>query len=260
LADLPGNQVLAGRFNRSPERVALQAAIHQARDGDVLDAQGVSAMQRESMQRTEAFYSLMQGRQPIVTYGLIVINVALYWLLYARGGPDSETALRAMGALSPILIEHGQWWRLFTAIFLHASVPHILFNMVSLFAVGTLAERLYGSMRFLAIYLGSGLIGSLTSFTYAVVSGNTNVLGVGASGAIFGVAGALLTVRYQRSDVIPQRLRQRISTSLLPLVAFSLIFAFLTPHVDNSAHIGGLIGGMLLSFVFPLLNEVPDPS
>ena len=85
-------------------------------------------LQRESLQRMQAFYTLMQGRQPIVTYGLIALNVAIYLLLYTRGGPSNENALRDMGALSPILIEHGQWWRLFTSIFLHASVAHILLS------------------------------------------------------------------------------------------------------------------------------------
>jgi membrane associated rhomboid family serine protease len=252
LVDLRQGEVFTPRFGRGAERATLRAAIDQASEGVVLDAQGVSQLQRESVQRTQAFYALMQGRQPIVTYGLIVINVALFLLLYTKGGPDNEAALRDMGALSPALVEQGQWWRLCTSMFLHASVAHILFNMTSLFAVGTLAERLYGHLRFLAIYLGSGLIGSLTSFAYAELSGNTNVLGVGASGAIFGVAGALLTLPFQSSDVIPKRLRERISTSLLPLVVLSLIVAFLTPHVDNSAHLGGLLGGMALSFVFPL--------
>jgi membrane associated rhomboid family serine protease len=257
LVDLATSAVSGGRLRRGPEREVLQAALDPARDGVVLDADGVSQLQRESARRTQAFYALMQGRQPIVTYALIAINVALYLLLYTRGGPDNENALRDMGALSPALVEQGQWWRLCTSMFLHASVAHILFNMTSLFAVGTLAERLYGHTRFLAIYLGSGLIGSLTSFIYAVVSGNTNVLGVGASGAIFGVAGALVTVRFQSSDVIPQRLRERISTSIFPLVILSLVVAFLTPHVDNSAHIGGLMGGMALSFLFPLTRSVP---
>jgi membrane associated rhomboid family serine protease len=255
LVDLAGGSVATGRFRSGPEKDTLQEAIAQARSGVVLDAHGVSQLQAENTRRTQAFYALMQGRQPLVTYSLIVINVILYLLLYTMGGPDNESALRDMGALSPALVEQGQWWRLCTSMFLHASVAHILFNMTSLFAVGTLAERLYGHLRFLAIYLGSGLIGSLTSFTYAVVSGNTNVLGVGASGAIFGVAGALLTVRFQSSDVIPRRLRERISTSLLPLVLLSLVIAFLTPHVDNSAHIGGLLGGMALSFVFPLTKS-----
>jgi rhomboid protease GluP len=91
-----------------------------------------------------------------------------------------------------------------------------------------------------------------------MVSGQMNELGVGASGAIFGVAGALVAVRFHQSDVIPDRLRRRVSSSMLPLVLVSLAFAYLTPHIDNAAHIGGLCGGMLLSFVFPLPRRIPE--
>lgn len=230
--------------------------LGQALSGDV------SALSRHDAEhhsrQLDAFRMLVGGRQPYMTYALIAANVALFLLLYTQGGPTSERALRSFGALSPRLVEDGQIWRLFTALFLHASVPHILFNMTSLFAVGTLAERLYGSTKFLAIYIGAGLIGSLTSFAFSVMSGQMNVLGVGASGAIFGVAGALVAVRLHPSDVIPERLRQRVSTSMLPLVFISLIFAYLTPHIDNAAHVGGLLGGVLLSFVFPLPRRIPE--
>lgn len=248
------------------ERGRLQAGLRPGAEGsDVLtmavkgDISGLGGATAEHHSRQlDAFRMLMGGRQPVVTYLLIAVNVALYLLLYTRGGPSNETALRDLGALSPQLVENGQIWRLFTALFLHASVPHILFNMTSLFAVGTLAERLYGSSKFLAIYIGAGLIGSLCSFMFAVLSGQMNELGVGASGAIFGVAGALVAVRFHGSDVIPERLRRRVSSSMVPLVAVSLIFAYLTPHIDNAAHVGGLCGGILLSFIFPLPRRIPE--
>ena len=81
---------------------------------------------------------------------------------------------------------------------------------------------------------------------------------VGASGAIFGVAGALITVRFQQSDVIPLRVRQQVSTSIIPLVVLNLVFAALSPYIDNSAHIGGLIGGVLLSFLLPISGSRPS--
>jgi rhomboid protease GluP len=215
--------------------------------------------------RTNQFYDLMRGRQPFVTYSLVLINVAIFVVMIGfsgsnalstvlHGGPVADGTVRDWGAQSPTLIEHGQWWRLFSELFLHASLTHIVFNMASLLAIGTLAERLYGSAKFLAIYLGAGLIGSAVSFAFAVAQGNLSILGVGASGAIFGVAGSLLTVRFQHSDVIPAALRRRVSSSMAPLVLISLFLAAVTPYVDNSAHIGGLIGGLGLSFVFPLVK------
>jgi membrane associated rhomboid family serine protease len=248
------------------EHQRLRAGLRPGAEGSDVLARAVSgdisALARHDPEhhtrQLDAFRVLVGGRQPYMTYALIAVNAALFLLLYTRGGPSNELALRSFGALSPRLVEDGQIWRLFTAMFLHASVPHILFNMTSLFAVGTLAERLYGSTKFLAIYIGAGLIGSLTSVAFSAMTGQMNVLGVGASGAIFGVAGALVAVRLHPSDVIPQRLRQRVSTSMLPLVAVSLIFAYLTPGVDNAAHVGGLLGGVLLSFVFPLPRRIPE--
>jgi membrane associated rhomboid family serine protease len=256
-ADLADGRLHRGRLNAEGASDVASALVAGG-PAEVLDPSGVAVLERENAQRAAAFYRLMQRRVPIVTYILVAANVAIFLLGYLYGAPESDATLKNFGALSPRLIEQGQWWRLCSAIFLHASIPHILFNMTSLFVIGTLAERLYGSGRFLAIYLGSGLLGSLTSFFYAVLTNNLDILGVGASGAIFGVAGALVAVRFHDSEVIPRRLRERISTSLLPLIILNLGVAFVTPHVDNSAHIGGLLGGAALSFLFPVAKTAQE--
>lgn len=250
VVDLPAQRVYTPGVRRPDIASALEATLGPS--GSAIEPHRIDALRRTQVARNQAFYDLMRGRQPLVTYALIGVNLLVFGLESAKGGSDNVQTLLNFGALSPILIQQGQWWRLCTAIFLHAGIAHILFNMTSLFAVGTLAERLYGSPRFLAIYLGAGLIGSISSVAYGAMTGQTHEVGVGASGAIFGVAAALVTVRFQRSNVIPDRLRRRISSSMLPLVAFSLVFAFLTPHVDKSAHLGGIVGGAILSFVFPL--------
>jgi len=259
IVDLPAQRVYTRGLRRPDIASALEATLGPS--GSAIEPHRIDALRRTQVARNQAFYELMRGRQPLVTYALIGVNLLVFGLESAKGGSDNVQTLLNFGALSPILIQQGQWWRLCTAIFLHAGVAHILFNMTSLFAVGTLAERLYGSPRFLAIYLGAGLIGSISSVAYGTMTGQTHEVGVGASGAIFGVAAALVTVRFQRSNVIPDRLRRRISSSMLPLVAFSLVFAFLTPHVDNAAHLGGIVGGAILSFVFPLTrgSAASDP-
>ncbi len=225
-----------------------------------MDAARGEVLRRQHSERMHAFHALMRGRQPSVTYALVALNSLIFLLTYFGGttaGGETDTGrLIEFGALVPRLVFHGQWWRLFTAIFLHASIQHILFNMMSLLAVGTLAERLYGSVKFVGIYLGAGLIGSLASLGYASMTGALDVPGVGASGAIFGVAGALVTIRFQSSEIIPRVLRDRVSNTMIPLILISLVFAYLTPYVDNAAHVGGLLGGMLLSFLFPLTREV----
>jgi membrane associated rhomboid family serine protease len=220
--------------------------------GPQLDPEHAEALRRAQFERSQAFVELMRGRQPIVTYALVLVNVVMYLIVQFNGGPDSPGTLVRFGALVPRLVQQGQWWRLFTVMFLHASIPHILFNMMSLVVVGMLTERLYGSSRFLAIYLGAGLIGALVSYEHALLAGEAGMTAVGASGAIFGIVGALLTLRFQRSEVIPTYLRSRISVSMVPIVALNLFLGYTTPYIDNSAHLGGLVGGMLLSFVFPV--------
>jgi membrane associated rhomboid family serine protease len=253
----------------SAARQVLEQALHAPPGGTVPDFE-VEAGRQRSLTHTRQFYDLMRGRQPVVTFGLVAVNVAVFIAMLVaggsanagtvlHGGPMSDAVVRTWGAESPILVESGQWWRVASSMFLHASITHILFNMVSLLAIGTLAERLYGSARFLFIYLGAGLLGSITSFVLALYGGNPGVLSVGASGAIFGVAGALVTVRFQQSDVIPLQVRQRITASIAPLIVISLVLAGLTPYVDNSAHVGGLLGGMALSFAFPLTRTAPAP-
>jgi membrane associated rhomboid family serine protease len=260
--DLRSGRVYTPGFRGSPDGsdIIRRSADATFDAGTPIPAEVEAARQRQS-ERLGAFFSLVQGRRPYVTYGLIAVNVLIFVLLYLNGGAGgglSESSLVDSGALVPRLVENGQWWRLFTVMFLHANVQHILFNMTSLLAVGTLAERFYGSVKFLAIYLGAGLIGALTSVIYFTLSGEPTAVGVGASGAIFGVAGALVTLRFQRSDVIPQRLRERVTSSMIPLVLISLPLSYiLAPNVDNSAHIGGLLGGMFLSFIFPVTGAVP---
>jgi membrane associated rhomboid family serine protease len=263
--DLQSGRVYTPGFLGAPDGsdVIRQSADAASGGATPMPSEVEAARQRQS-ERLGAFFSLVQGRRPIVTYALIAINVLIFALLYkygGAGGNESESTLVNSGALVPQLVENGQWWRLFTVMFLHANVEHILFNMTSLFAVGTLAERFYGSVRYLAIYLGSGLIGAVTSVAYFTLIGQPTAVGVGASGAIFGVAGALITLRFQHSEVIPRRLRERVSSSMIPLVVISLPLSYiLAPNVDNSAHIGGLLGGMLLSFVFPITDTVPAGS
>lgn len=265
LIDLAASTVTGAR---APEiRRLLERALQPARFPSPGAGEIVARHRRRELLAGQ-FYELMRGRRPVATYCLIAVNVAIFLLMIGtsganalstvlHGGPVADTTVRTWGAESPSLIEHGEWWRLFSEMFLHASLTHIVFNMASLLAVGTLAERLYGSGRYLAIYLGAGLIGSIVSYSFAVAQGNLNVLGVGASGAIFGIAGALLTIRFQPSELIPAPLRYRVSSAMAPLVLISLVLAAVTPYVDNSAHVGGLIGGMILSFVFRLPETAP---
>lgn len=256
VVDLASGELISSRRPGQPEgRQELRSAADRTSAAVDLDTM-VAAQQRHGEQ-LQAFRRLVQGRQPIVTYILIAANVAMFLVVSAAPG-DYTSNLPRFGALIPERVLHGEWWRLISAMFLHAGVAHILFNMISLFVVGSLAERLYGSVKFLAIYLGSGLTASLAGFAYSIAVGDLLSPHVGASGAIFGIAGALITLRFQRTDVIPLSVRARISSSMLVLVLLNLVVLTFTPNIDNAAHIGGLLGGMALSFVFPLTRRLPN--
>ena len=138
-----------------------------------------------------------------------------------------------------------QPWRLMTATVLHGGIVHLAFNMWALWSLGRLAERFYGNKQFLIIYLLSGLFASLASLFFAARTG----VSVGASGAIFGVVGALLAAIYTKQSKLPSSMVTALRASLLPFIAFSLIMGFATGHIDNAAHLGGLAAGFVLAAV-----------
>jgi rhomboid protease GluP len=153
----------------------------------------------------------------------------------------------------------GEPWRLLTSAFIHFGIFHIAFNMYALYRGGILTERLYGSARFTVIYLLSALAGS-------VVSGWWNPLrnSAGASGAIFGVYGALLVFFAMRRADIPPALLKSAGRGALTLCAYSLIFGATNPLVDNSCHVGGLLGGAAAGFLLvrpfdPTVRAVAQP-
>ena len=174
--------------------------------------------------------------------------------LWRRSLPD--------GALGSILVEwgsnaggktlHGEWWRLVSSLFLHGSLLHLAFNMLALWQVGQLVERLFGSLRFAALYLIAGVCGSVASVMW-----NANVNSVGASGAIFGIVGGLFAFMQRENSGVPPTVVQDLRGSLLPFLVFNLTAGFLYPHTDNAAHIGGLAGGWLAGHLLARSLHVP---
>ncbi len=179
-------------------------------------------------------------RGPSATRVLLAAIVAVFVLELAVGGPralgDGERALLRLGALQPFLIADGQFWRLLAAMFLHAGVFHILFNGWALWVFGTMVERDYGTPRFLAIFLLTGLLASATTYAF----GSPAVVGVGASGAIFGIFGAFVAYNYRRRHLAIASANLRWATTLLLL---NLLLAFSIPGIDWRAHVGGFCSG-----------------
>jgi rhomboid protease GluP len=180
-----------------------------------------------------------------VTQLLIAANAVVFLLLLNAGAGlwHANNAVQlAWGANFGPATQDGQWWRLGSAMFLHFGLLHIVMNLWALWDSGQLVERMYGHLRFAAIYFGSGLCGNLLSL---VMQGNEAISG-GASGAIFGIYGALLVYLWrERARLEPGEFRWLFrAASAFTLVSISL--GLLVPGIDNSAHIGGLLAGALL--------------
>lgn len=176
-----------------------------------------------------------------VTLALIAVNTIVFLLLDWEGIRGSRNALTLIqfGAYSHRLVVYdGEYWRLITHTFLHGGSLHLLLNMGVLFIVGSLLERLYGGSRFLILYLISAIGGSLATLYFV-----RDAPSVGASGAIFGLMGALVALGLRHKDQLPRRRNQVFALGLLPFIAFDIFLGFVIPHINNAAHIGGLAVG-----------------
>ncbi len=187
---------------------------------------------------SEIFNKIFSPKKPIMTISLIIICVLMFIATYIFGsGSESVETLLKFGANYQPLIKAGEVWRLITSMFLHIGILHLLFNMYALWIVGRQLESFLGKTKFIIVYLGSGLLGSLLS----VVLHTT--VSAGASGAIFGLLGSLLYFGYHYRLYLGTVLK----TQIIPVIILNLIIGFTLSGIDNFAHIGGLIGGYLLT-------------
>lgn len=204
----------------------------------VAEARGV---QRVTRARTVA--GAVHGAQPRITYGLIALNVAVFLAVGAQAGSLSAFGRSPVfngGLLVPMVVASGQWWRVVTSGFLHLSVTHIALNMLALYFIGLGLERVLGAWRYLALYLLSLLGGSAAIMLFSPVESAS----AGASGAIFGLMGALL--------VTLKRLKLDMRQAGL-VIAINVFATFAIPGISWQAHLGGLVVGALVGagLVYP---------
>ena len=179
--------------------------------------------------------NVFKSKVPYVTYALIAINIIMYVVpfLFGKGNLFIE-----MFCTHGPSVRAGQYYRLFTGILLHGSLIHLGCNCYSLYVIGTQVESFLGKFKFLVIYLFSGLMGSLFSISF-----NGNVASIGASGAIFGLMGALAYFGYYYRVYFGNILKSQI----IPLIILNLGLGFMVTGIDNFAHIGGLLGGIFVT-------------
>lgn len=170
-----------------------------------------------------------------------MINVLIWLATEVAGGSTDTDVLLRFGAMYGPYIADGDYWRLFTAMFLHVGLTHLAFNGFGLFIFGQQVEKFYGPYRFGVIYILAGLAGSVASFAL-----NDTAVGAGASGAIFGILGALVAFFVIHRDKLGEFGRQSL-TGFLILAAINLFIGFSIPNVDNFAHMGGFAAGFALA-------------
>jgi membrane associated rhomboid family serine protease len=220
-------------------------------------AQGQTVKAESAPQGISIMAALIPKGEIKVTPILIWANVIIWLIMVITGvhflSPE-PTDLYNWGANLGPNTQDGQPWRLLTSVFLHSGVVHILLNMLALAGLGILLEKILGSGRFLLVYLATGIAASVTSMAI-----NAPIVSVGASGAIFGVAGALIAILYlgrSKLNLNDPTLLRSIIMSLLP----SFLAGFTTAHIDNAAHGGGalsglLLGGLMCLFIFPPVSD-----
>ena len=178
---------------------------------------------------------VFKDKIPYITYFLIALNVIFYIVPILLG--DYQWILNS-GCVHGPSIRGGQYYRLLTGMFLHGSIFHIFFNCYALYIIGSQIESFMGKTKYIIIYLFSGIMGSLFSMTFGGATAS-----IGASGAIFGLMGALLYFGYYYRVYLGNVLKSQI----IPLILFNLILGFIIPGVDNFGHIGGIVGGLLIT-------------
>lgn len=198
--------------------------------------------------------------RPRWTFILLGVNVAVFLAMTIFGalnglglnGSQDSRVLLIFGAMQNQLIAQGDYYRLLTSMFLHIGLIHLAFNSYALYIVGQDVERLYGSVRFLLIYFLSGLGGSLASFVLGAGG-----ISAGASGAIFGLFGASIAYFYLHRETFGPRGQAQLR-SLLMLAGINLFLGFTIPGINNLAHMGGLVFGVLLGWLLAPKYQAPS--
>lgn len=195
---------------------------------------------KKNIKESEKRNNMFKSKKTIVTYLLIILNVIIFMLMYVfgKGSYDTNTLIK-FGANYIPYTKSGDYYRIITSAFLHIGEFHLFFNMYALYIIGREIEQFYGRIKYILIYFFSAIMGSLFTLTLSA----ENTVSAGASGAIFGLFGAMLYFGFTYRGYIGKT----IINQTLPVVLINLFIGLTTPGIGNAAHIGGLIGGYMIS-------------
>ncbi|MBO4601134.1 MAG: rhomboid family intramembrane serine protease [Bacilli bacterium] len=232
LKDVPENKVLLNAFkkiktNLKTDQIDIEDIINKTED-----------VNKKTEKKNKVYEDIFKPKQIIITKIIMCVCFLYFFLIYFKtNGELTAPNLVYYGANYRAYIQSGEWYRLFSCIFIHASILHLIVNMYALRIIGYQLESYLGKLRYTLVFIISGVIGSLFS---AIL---TNSVSVGASGAIFGLLGSYLYFAYHYRLVLGNSLKNEI----IPVILINLLIGFLVPGIDMFAHIGGLIGGIFVT-------------
>ncbi len=228
-ADIKKNKFIKDSF---PD---IKDKLKYTEEGMELFAKITSDINEHNIEDSEKAENIFKPKYPLITYILVVLNVLLYVFPIIYG---NQLNFFSKFCLYGPYVRNGEYYRIITASFMHANIIHLICNMYALFILGSQLESFIGKFKFTIVYFFSAITASLMSMAFL-----KDGISVGASGAIFGIMGALLYFGFHYRVY----LGNVIKTNLIPVILVNLSFGFLIDGVDNFAHIGGLIGGLLIN-------------
>lgn len=215
---------------------------------ELLNEQKVIVKKQKTGNRTNFLELLKPSKEYIFTPIIIYINFIIFIVMVLNGVHPLEPSAHDLhnwgGNLRSSAI-NGEQWRLLTSMFLHGGLIHLLLNMYALLNIGGFLEKKLGKLRFLFIYIATGLFSSITSITF-----NVNIVSIGASGAIFGMYGLFLALLLTKVLNMPDESRKNFITSILYFIGFNLFYGLTREGIDNAAHIGGLLCGFIIGWLY----------
>ncbi len=235
--ELEKNQIIKNKFPDLPKKLIYNEK------GVELFMKITKDINKHNQEDSKKVERVFKPKFPTVTYAILAINIIIFVIPLLYGQSEAMVAQFCVHGPS---IRYGHYYRLFTGLFLHGSIFHLIFNSYALYVIGSQIESFLGKFKFAVIYLAGGVMGSLFSITF-----NGNAASIGASGAIFGLMGALVYFGYHYRVYLGNVIKSQI----IPLIVFNLVLGFVMTGVDNSAHIGGLIGGTLATVALGIKDK-----
>lgn len=229
---------------------SIKNELLETDDGLELIINVTNDINEKTEKENEKFNDVFSPKRIIFTNIISLICILMYVIVGIYGNNFfnfDANVLAKFGANNILLIKNGEIYRLLTCAFLHVGLIHLVVNMYSLRVIGPSVEGFIGKGKFVFIYLISAISASLMSLVFV----DSNIVSVGASGAIFGLMGALLYFGYHYRLY----LNDAIKTQIIPVILFNLTIGFMMPGIDNGAHIGGLIGGYLATMAIGIKNK-----